>query len=269
MTSINDPDAVGPDAWAGRVAVVTGAAGAMGSQVVADLLSRGVLVAGFDRTDALERLGDIAAGTPGRFLGIDVDITSRAAVQDAFTRVDDELGPVEFLVNFAGIVGGASTIDEITEEDVRRVFAVNFDGTLWTLQAATARMQRLGRGSIVNISSTNGFKSRRDNLTHPYAAAKAAVIGLTMSTAVEAAAHGIRVNCVAPGMHLGPLQLEMARSGDGAENFIEKAIAFTPLGRAGTGADMVGPVRFLLGPDSGFMTGQTIVSDGGRTLWYD
>lgn len=256
------------DHWKGQVAVVTGAAGAMGSETVRALRVRGVDVAGLDQAEALRRI-EVPQDLPGRFLGLDVDIADPAAVSDAFKTVDSKLGLTSLLVNFAGITSGRGSLLDTKAEDLDRMMAVNVNGPFWTCREAFSRMKGAGAGSIVNISSTNGLMARRYDFTHAYAASKAAVVGLTKSFAAEAAAYGVRVNCVAPGIHLGPMQLELMGSGDDAAGFIKTAVAFTPLGRAGTGADMVGPVLFLLGTDSAYMTGQVIVSDGGRSMWYE
>ncbi len=226
-------------------------------------------VAGFDRAETLTGLGDPAEGTSGSFVGVGVDIADLDSVVQGFEKVDAEFGSVSMLVNFAGITGGTESFLDAQPADWDRVLGVNLAGSFWSCREAARRMKELGKGSIVNISSTNGLQARRNHHSHIYAVSKAGVIGLTRTLAAEAAEWQVRVNCVAPGMHLGRMQADMLGSDAAASEFVEKAVAFTPLGRAGTGADMVGPVLFLLGPESAFMTGQVVVSDGGRTIWYD
>ncbi|MCG3753967.1 SDR family NAD(P)-dependent oxidoreductase [Amycolatopsis sp. Poz14] len=257
------------DEWVGQVAVVTGAGGSMGSEVVRALLARGVRVAGFDRAGSLAVLGDPGAGTPGSFAGVEVDISDVDSLVQGFERVDAEFGPLSMLVNFAGITGGTESFLDTKPADWDRVLGVNLAGSFWSCREGARRMKALGRGSIVNISSTNGLMARRNYHSHIYAVSKAGIVGLTKTLAAEAAEWQVRVNCVAPGMHLGKMQADMTGSDAAASEFVEKAVAFTPLGRAGTGSDMVGPVLFLLGPESAYMTGQVVVSDGGRTIWYD
>ncbi len=172
-------------------------------------------------------------------------------------------------MNFAGVTWGPESFLDTEPAEWERVGGVNLAGSFWSCREALRRMSRLRRGSIANISSINGLMARKNYHTHIYAVSKAGVIGLAKTLAAEAAEYGVRVNCVAPGVHMSRMQVEMMGSDSNAAGFIEKAVAFTALGRAGTGRDMAGPVLFLLGPDSAYMTGQVLVSDGGRSMWYE
>jgi NAD(P)-dependent dehydrogenase (short-subunit alcohol dehydrogenase family) len=247
--------------WAGRVAVVTGAGGAMGQALVAQLCAKGVKVAGLDRAEGLKE-------TDGSFLAIPTDVGDLDAVRDAYRTVDAELGPVSLLVNFAAMNSSPQSVLEVDATEWSRVLDVNLNGTFWNCQEALRRMMPAKRGSIVNISSLNGFMGRRQFPTHAYAVSKSAVIGLTTTLASEAGKHGVRVNCVAPGLHKSPMALAVAGSEAATGEFFAGARESTPLNRVADASEMAGPVLFLLSEASGYMTGQLLVSDGGRSTWY-
>lgn len=147
-----------------------------------------------------------------------------------------------------------------------RVVPVNLAGTFWMCQEAVRRM-REGEGeggSIVNVSSLNGFRARAQFPTHVHAIAESGVIGLTMTLASEVGQYGIRVNCVAPGIHMSPIALDAAGPGAAGRRYFQEAAAATPLRRVVNASEMAGPISFLLGTDSAYVTGQMLPSDGGR-----
>ncbi|MBU2667183.1 SDR family oxidoreductase [Actinoplanes bogorensis] len=246
--------------WAGQVAVVTGAGGAMGQALVAQLTAKGVKVAGLDRAESLKD----ADG----FLAVPTDVGSAEAVRDAYATVDRELGPVSLLVNFAAMNSSPESVLDMQPDEWTRVLDVNLNGTFWNCQEALRRMMPARKGSIVNISSLNGFMGRRQFPTHAYAVSKSAVIGLTTTLASEVGKHGVRVNCVAPGLHKSPMAFAVAGSETATDEFFAGARESTPLDRVADAAEMAGPVMFLLSEASGYMTGQLLVSDGGRSTWY-
>ena len=257
------------DEWAGRVAVVTGAGGAMGSAVVAELCRRGVRVAGLDRADALDTAGNAVKDIEGAtFLPIPVDVGTVESIVDAFAQVDERLGPTTLLANFAAMNSSPVGVLELDDAEWQRVLDVNLSGTFWTCREAIRRMVPSGGGSIVNISSLNGFMGRMQFPTHAYAVSKAGVIGMTTTLATEVGTYGIRVNCVAPGLHKSPMAYAVAGSDSATDQFFGGAIEATPLRRVADAAEMVGPVLFLLSSESGYMTGQMFASDGGRSRWY-
>ncbi len=261
-----DPTAPAGDQWAGKTAVVTGVAGPMGRHIVEQLLARGVQVAGIDLSVPLEASGL----RHERFLPLPADLSQRSDIATAFEMVDARWsGGVDMLVNLAGIASSTNGIADISEEEFERVIGVNLAGTVWTCQEAVRRMiARQRAGSIVNISSINAFRGRAQFPTHIYAASKAGVIGLSRSLAAELGAHGIRVNCIAPGLHATPMATSTAGGPEATRAFLESAKAGTPLNRIAEPTEMAGPVLFLLGSDSRNITGQVISSDGGRSTWY-
>jgi NAD(P)-dependent dehydrogenase (short-subunit alcohol dehydrogenase family) len=258
-----------PDEWAGKVAVVTGAGGAMGRALVARLCARGVKVAGLDRAEGLDGLAaELKEQDGATFRPIPSDVGDAAAVRDAYRVVDDELGPVALLVNFAAVNSSPVSVVDMDDAEWARVMDVNLNGTFWNCREALRRMIPAGRGSIVNISSLNGFMGRRQFPTHAYAVSKAGVIGLTTTLATEVGRYGIRVNCVAPGLHKSPMAFAVAGGESATDEFFAGAVESTPLARVADASEMAGPVMFLLSDASGYMTGQLLASDGGRSKWY-
>ena len=180
------------------VAVITGAASGLGAATARRLRKEGLTVAGFD----LHTAEDVD-------LAFEVDVRDAGAIEDAVARSEDQLGPVEYLMTAAGVyelfpLGG------IGPERWRRMMAIHIDGTANTCRAVYPRMKARGKGSIVTIGSELGLMG--DPEAAHYAAAKGAIHAFSKSPAMEAVAHGIRVNCVAPGPADTPLLKQEMRS---------------------------------------------------------
>lgn len=244
----------------GVVAIVTGAAGGIGAEIVATLAAEGVRIAGWDRagTDfsALEATCERAGVA---WTTAEVDVRDRDATLAA-ARAATELGTVRHGVNVAGVDNLQPTATMPTSE-WRDVFAVNVDGVLFSCLAQLDVMREHG-GSIVNIASISGTIVNRDCAPHAaYSASKAAVIHLSRTLAVEWAPHSVRVNTVSPGY----TRTEMTDS-----NPEELNRAFrrqSPMGRMAEPSEIAAPVAFLLGAGAGFITGANLPVDGGVTLW--
>lgn len=249
--------------WSDRIAVVTGAGGGMGIALARELLGRGATVAGFDLRPEIELNGEDRA----RYLPVVVDLGDRQSIMRGFEAVDRKLGMPTDLVNLAATWSTTFSLLELEEVEWDKVMGVNVSGTLWCCQEALRRMLPRRRGAIVNISSLNGLMARMGIPTHAYSISKAAVVGLTRTLAAEAAAYGIRINCVAPGLHTTPGVAE-GLGEEGAKQYIATAIKTTPVGRVAGPEEMIGPILFLLSEDSANIVGQTLVSDGGRGIWY-
>jgi NAD(P)-dependent dehydrogenase (short-subunit alcohol dehydrogenase family) len=250
---------------AGRVAIVAGG-GAAGDGIgngraAAILLARAgtrVLVADRDGTLAERTVAMIAAegGTAAPYQG---DLTDPVQVRAMVTAALDRFGRLDFLDNNVGIGSRGSVIEE-TPENWRRVMQVNLEPMFLAAKYAIPAMIRTaGRGAIVNISSISALRPR--GLT-VYSASKGAVIALTRAMAVDHAKDGVRVNCVAP----GPVYTPMVYAGGMSASAREQRRQSSALGVEGTGWDIGNAVRFLLSDHARYITGQTLVVDGGVTL---
>ncbi|MDD7812897.1 SDR family NAD(P)-dependent oxidoreductase [Mycolicibacter sinensis] len=245
-----------------RVAVVTGGASGMGEATCHELGRRGYQVAVLDINDqAAQRVSDDLRGEGATALGIGVDVTDRAAVDDAVAKVRSQLGPVAALVTSAGLFG-YSAFAEITPQEWARIIDVNLTGTFHCCQAALPDMVDAGWGRIVMISSSSA--QRGTPFAAHYAASKGAVITLTKSLAREYAVHGITVNNIPPSGIETPMQHQSQAAGYLPPN--EQIAANIPLGRLGSGGDIAAAVGFLCSEEAGFITGQVLGVNGGSVM---
>lgn len=241
---------------ASNVVLVTGGAGGIGQATVARLLESGRRVVAVDvNDDALDALrrGAAAAQLMTRL----ADVTDEASVAELFEWAAAEAGPVNGLVNLAG-VNLVAPIEDITLEAWTRVLTLNLTGTFLCCRAAVPLMKNAGGGRIVNMSSIFGIRGEPAEVA--YSAAKAGIIGLTRALASEVARYGITVNAVAPVATLTP------RVASFAPAFLERQLANIPMGRFGEPSDVAATVNFLLSPDAAFFTGQTFSPNGGDVM---
>jgi NAD(P)-dependent dehydrogenase (short-subunit alcohol dehydrogenase family) len=247
---------------AGQVAVVTGAAIGIGRAIAAELGAAGAQVVLADLRGAQEAAQALAADGV-KAVGVTADVTSPQAMEALAATTAEAFGGADILVNNAGIFAGLEfrPFTEIPLDEWHRVFDVNVLGCFLAARALVPQMRERGGGRVVNIGSTSQFKGTV-GLAH-YSASKGAVAGLTRALARELGPDNILVNQVAPGFTLS----------DGVE---ERLDGFTAMRAGAPGArvlrrdmapaDIVGAVRFLAGPGAGFMTGQTLVVDGGAVF---
>ena len=245
----------------GQTAIVTGAATGIGEAAARRLALAGALVAvaDIDEPGAAQAAASIASATGGRAFPLTLDVTSAASVQQAVAAVLARSGRIDILVNNAGIAGRAAPLWEQTEEDWRRIIAVNMDSVFHTCRAVLPAMRERRYGRIVNIASIAG-KEGNPNMTG-YSATKAAVIAFTKSLAKEVATEGITVNSVAPAVvrtrildQLTPAQVA----------YMTEKI---PMRRTGTPEEIAAVVHFLASPDASFVTGQCYDASGGRATY--
>lgn len=251
-----------------RTAVVTGAGAerGIGRKVVRKLASEGWSVVAADLDDAAvqafadELNAELSEGGP-RVLGVGVDVSDQAAVDAAFARIDAEMPPVIALVNLAGIPSPHS-IFELTSEIWDRVMGVNAKGTLLMTQAAAKRMIAAGHGGrIVNTASITALDGGGTFSKTGYAAAKAAIQGLTRGSARELGEHGITANVILP----GPIDTDIM-GGTLTDERKEGMSANIPLQRVGQPEEVAGVVSFLVSEDSSFVSGTSINVDGGKHM---
>jgi 3-oxoacyl-[acyl-carrier protein] reductase len=241
----------------GRVALVTGASRGIGRAIAERLAARGAKLACI-ASDAGNCAATVATcrerGATAAAFG--VDVASTPAVAELVEQVQAELGEPYVLVNNAGVTRDQLLL-RMSEEDFDRVVAVNLKGA-WNFLRACTRALMKSRGRVVNISSVVGLTGNAGQAN--YAASKAGLIGLTLSAAKELAARGVCVNAVAPGF----VQTDMtAQLPEAAARELASSI---PLKRIGTPEEIALAVDFLVGPGGAYVTGQTLVVDGGLSL---
>jgi 2-hydroxycyclohexanecarboxyl-CoA dehydrogenase len=245
-----------------RVAVVTGGASGMGEAICHDLGSRGHKVAVLDLNGtAAQRVSDELREKGVDAISLSVDVSDRAAVEDAFGRVRAELGPVHILVTSAGAVDFAP-FTEISVQAWQRLIDVNLTGTFHCCQVAVPDMLAAGWGRIVMISSSSAQRGS-PGMAH-YAASKGALLSLTRSLAREYGPAGITVNNIPPSAIETPMQHAGQAAGHLPSN--EQMAASVPLGHLGTGDDIAAAVGFLCSEQAGFITGQTLGVNGGSVM---
>jgi len=245
---------------AGRVALVTGASSGLGARFAQVLAANGAAVAMLARRrERLDELQRMIAGAGGRAVAIEADVTDRAAMARAFDQAEQAFGTVTILVNNAGIAHSTRALD-LTEAEYRRVLDTNLDSVFFTAQEAARRMIAANaRGAIVNIASVLGLDVAKG--TAAYAIAKAGVIQMTRALALELAFKGVRVNAIAPGWFVTEINRDYLTSEAGG-----KLTRDIPMGRFGKDGDLDGPLLLLASDAGAYVTGATLVVDGGQVV---
>jgi NAD(P)-dependent dehydrogenase (short-subunit alcohol dehydrogenase family) len=255
--------------FADRNVIVTGAAQGIGRGIAEAFLAEGARVFAADvRADGLRKLR--AAATEPERLGVHVvDLSDFEAAAAMVRKAIAVYGDLHVLVNCAGIMPDGPFL-EVTEEMFDLVFAINARAPLATMQVAAAHMADRGGGAIVNIASANAFKNESPESV--YNASKAALVALTKAAAHELGHRGVRVNCVAPGETVTP-EGRALMAGDADEARMHREyLRRIPLRRIGTPRDQAAAVLFLASDDASWITGQTLIVDGGEIGggdWYN
>ncbi|MDJ0396729.1 SDR family NAD(P)-dependent oxidoreductase [Rhodococcus sp. G-MC3] len=246
-----------------KVAVVTGGAGGLGTEISRELARQGASVAILDR-DSVDDIASLVSAEGRKAIQLGVDITSNDEVHAAFEQIEQLLGPVDILVNAAGVTGTSRPTHEATEDDFDTVFAVNVKGTFFCSKYAIQSMlSQQGGGSIVNISSTYGVAANAD--IPLYHATKAAVIMMAKTDAVTYAADGIRANAIVLGTTRTPMSTAAMSISPEGSAYLQNLIDLHPLKRQAEPDEVAKVVAFLAGPDSSYITASAIPVDGGYT----
>jgi NAD(P)-dependent dehydrogenase (short-subunit alcohol dehydrogenase family) len=241
---------------AGRVALVTGAAGGVGRATVALLLSQGASVLAEDVTPVVSELEDGS----GRIASFQGDVRDRATAEAAVQRAREMFGPVDILVNNAAIILSKNIL-ETSDEEWDEVMAVNVKGVFHHVRACLPEMLERGRGSIVNVSSISGVLGLAKQAA--YCASKGAIVQMTRQLAIEYASSGIRVNSVAPGAVDTPfLARHLDAQPDRAKAEADVNAAH-PLGRYASAGEIAQVIAFLASDAASFITGEILMADGG------
>ncbi len=245
----------------GRVALVSGASSGLGQQFARALADNGASVALVARrADRLMALKAELEKAGAKAVAIEADVNSRDDMARAFNEAEKAFGTVTILVNNAGVAQKPVRAVEVTAEEWRRVLSTDVDAVFyWAQEAANRMLAAKTPGAIVNIASVLGFGVAKG--TAAYAVAKAAVVQVTKALSVELAFKGVRVNAIAPGWFVTEINDEYLNS--------EAGIAMKrdiPMGRFGKSGDLDGALLLLVSDAGGYMTGATIVVDGGQVV---
>jgi 3-oxoacyl-[acyl-carrier protein] reductase len=249
----------GGDDQAAGTALVTGASRGIGAAVARALADGRWRVAVNYRADAdgAAAVVEEIAAVGGTAIAVQADVRSADDVERMFATIEEELGPVAALVNNAGMRSDPTLTSHATEGDFKRVVGTNLIGSYLTTRRALRSMLRARFGRVVNVSSIAGLQASAGHAD--YAVSKAGLIGLTKTVAVEVARRGVTINAVAPGV------IDTEFAGDVSDRVVQSI----PARRVGTPDDVAACVRFLVSDEAGYVTGTTIVVDGGLTAGVD
>ena len=246
----------------GQIALITGAGSGIGRAIALAVAASGADVACFDlpgpgleqTTATVIELGRHAIAVPG-------DVTDAASLAAAVDQTQTDLGTLSLAVNSAGIANAAPA-EEMAQAQWQQVIDIDYTGVFLSCQAEARAMLEHGRGAIVNIASMSGVIVNRGLRQAHYNSAKAAVIHLSKSLAMEWADRGIRVNSISPGYTATPMNTRPE-----VADQVRRFEADTPLGRMATVAEIAGPAVFLLSDAASFCTGIDLLVDGGFVCW--
>jgi 2-dehydro-3-deoxy-L-rhamnonate dehydrogenase (NAD+) len=233
--------------FAGRTALVTGGASGIGAATAARLRASGAEVAVFDR-EPVEG-----------YVSITGDISSSADVDAAVAEAEKTLGRIDVLVNSAGVAGESLHTVDVTDEEWRRVLAINADGSFYMCRAVLPGMIERGYGRIVLVASIAGKDG--NPMAAAYSASKAAVIAMTKAIGKDVAGSGVLVNCIAPAVIETPILAGLS------QHHVEYMVERIPLGRMGKAEEVAALIAFLASKEMSFSTGATFDISGGRAVY--
>jgi 2-dehydro-3-deoxy-L-rhamnonate dehydrogenase (NAD+) len=235
--------------FSGRIALVTGGGSGIGAATAERLLREGAGVASLD----------LGGTPPDGVLALSGDVSDSRQVEAAVARASEELGPLDILVCSAGITGASLSTVDVSDEEWRRVMAIDADGVFFSNRAVLPGMIERGYGRIVNVASIAGKEG--NPMAAAYSAAKAAVIAMTKSIGKDVARTGVLVNCIAPAVIETPIL-------DGlSDEHVSYMVERIPVGRMGGAAEVAALACWLASEECSFSTGATFDISGGRAVY--
>ena len=250
---------------AGKVAIITGAGRGIGAAIASAFVREGAAVVLAELDIALARETAARIGSPDNVLAVQTDVTQSASVQNAVSEAEAKFGPIDVLVNNAGINVFCDPLT-MTDDDWRRCFAVDLDGVWNGCRAVLPGMVERGRGSIVNIASTHSFKIIPG--CFPYPVAKHGVIGLTRALGIEYAGRQVRVNAIAPGYIETQLTHDWWNEQADPAKAKQATLDLQPMKRIGRPEEVAMTAVFLASDEAPFINASCITVDGGRSALY-
>jgi len=249
----------------GRVAVVTGAAGVIGTATMHLLAERGARIVAVDRRDQNLKNAIVNLPASAQALGIAADVTDEDEVSGYVRAAVDAFGTIDVFYNNAGVEGEVRPITDYSLEAFRRVIDVNVTGVFLGLKHVMPVMLKQDKGSIINTASIAGLIGSPQLAV--YSASKHAVIGLTKSAAWECTGTGVRVNCVCPGLIDSRMlsAILQGRNGGNAPVPTDKIVERIPARRLGLASEVASVVAFLASDEASYVSGSAYTVDGGRT----
>ena len=235
--------------FSGRIALVTGAASGIGAAAARRLLAEGARVATLD----------LSGESPEGVLPIQGDVSLSLDVNAAVARTESELGPIDVLVCSAGIPGASVRTQDVSDDEWKRVMAINADGVFWCNRATAPGMAERGYGRIVNVASIAGKEG--NPMAAAYSASKAAVIALTKAVGKDFARTGVSVNCIAPAVIETPILEGLS------QQHVDYMLERIPMGRMGTADEVAALICWLSSEECSFSTGATYDISGGRAVF--
>ena len=235
--------------FSGRVALVTGGASGIGAATVSRLLEEGAAVASLD----------LRGAPPDGALALNGDVSDSRQVDAAVATAAAQLGPLDVLVCSAGITGASLSTVDVSDEEWRRVMAIDADGVFFCNRAVLPGMLEHGYGRIVNVASIAGKEG--NPMAAAYSAAKAAVIAMTKSIGKDVAGRGVLVNCIAPAV------IETPMLGGMSDDHVSYMVDRIPLGRMGRVEEVAALACWLASEECSFSTGATFDISGGRAVY--
>lgn len=241
-----------------KVAIVTGAGQGIGKGIALALAKEGAKVIVSDVSDKTHEVVEEIEGLGSEAIAVKTDVSNSKDTEKLAKAALEKFGRIDILVNNAGIFPFKALV-EMTEQDWDKVLDVNLKGVFNCTKAVLQKMIEQKSGNIINIASIAGAVVGYANLVH-YSASKGGILGFTRAAALELAQHGIRVNAIAPGAILTPGTEIMGKDA------LKQVEQLNPLKKIGKPEDIANLVVFLASEESGYITGQLIVSDGGYTI---